>query len=125
MNIVSVKSVLSSELAMDTEDGTKLYNEIKKNLDSSQEIILDFTGIKICSPPFLSRAIGPLFADFQEEKVIKIVDSLVNLDSTGRETLEIVVEDYREYYNNPSFRHSVDQFMEKLVENDYDLSCLD
>jgi hypothetical protein len=117
MNVISVREVIGGEFAICCEDGTKVYDLIKGCLEEKQAVVLDFSDIKICVAPFLSFAIGRLFADFEAEDVQKIVDSIINLKPLHKSTLDICVEDYRRYYSDAEFRKMVDSVVYKTFED--------
>lgn len=72
---ISVYNILGSPNASLHDDGLALYNEVKKNVDSSieEEIHIDFEGIKRCSTLFLNASFGKLLADYGEDIVKKFV----------------------------------------------------
>lgn len=72
---ISVINILNSSNASLHNDGIKVYNEIRKNFESSQkeEVEVDFSDIKRCSTLFLNASFGKLLADFGEEEVRKYI----------------------------------------------------
>lgn len=72
---ISVIEILSSSNASLHDDGIRVYIEIKKHIDSSdnEEINVDFSDIKRCSTLFLNASFGKLLADYGEEFVKKYI----------------------------------------------------
>ena len=86
--------------------GQKIYNIIHPHLLMGQPVELDFSGVEICATPFLSFAIGQLLKDIPVKKLNKLL-KINSIDATGKETLEIIFEDYSQYYSDPQFRCTV------------------
>lgn len=72
---ISVYEILNSQNASLHDDGLALYNEIRRNLDptKSNDIEVDFSGIKRCSTLFLNASFGKILAEYGEEVVKKFV----------------------------------------------------
>ncbi len=115
MDVISVKSIIDSDVAISTAKGTKLYKEMKRLLDQDQDFSLDFSGLRICGIPFLSFSFGQLLANVDENKVLEIVDNILNLDPVSLETLDIIIENYQEHSSIPPER--VRAISDKMTES--------
>jgi STAS-like domain of unknown function (DUF4325) len=123
MNVISVKTLINGQYAICCEDGTKLYEKIKDCLERKQAIAVDFSGIKICASPFLSQAIGRLFADFEAEDAQKVIDNIVNLNPDFQRTLNRCVNTSRKYYGERAFAQKVDSVIQHMASDNYDWNC--
>ena len=106
---------LVDEFCIDTDDGQKVYDLIHPHLLAECPVELDFSEVKIAAPPFLSFAIGQLLKDISLEKLNHLL-KITNLDSVGKETLEIIFEDHSQYYSDSQFRSIVDRVIGELVD---------
>lgn len=57
---IMIKDFVTSDTAISYDDGKKCLNEILKNIDTKEKIILDFTDIKYVITAFLNPIIGDL-----------------------------------------------------------------
>lgn len=55
-------SCLNSNIAVATDAGDKVYNQLDANFKSGEKICLDFNGISIISTAFLNAAIDQLYS---------------------------------------------------------------
>ncbi len=94
--------------------GKKVYGRIHPRLLAGHSVELDFSGVEICGTPFLSFAIGQLLKDIPLEKLNQLL-TINNLDTVGQETLEIIFEDYSQYYSDAQFRSTVDRVISELA----------
>jgi hypothetical protein len=97
------------------KDGQKVYDLIHPQLLANQSVELDFSGIKLCPPPFLNSAIGQLLEDIEIEKFHRLL-KISNLHEVGKQTLKLVVESSQEYYSDPNFRSRVDRAISEYAD---------
>lgn len=112
-------SDLVGELAMDTNDGKKVYDVIHPELLAGHNVELDFEGVRIIAPAFWGRTVADLFLDIKPEEFHRLFKA-INLSPNDIEGLELMVEDAIEYHTNPAVRAAVDAVMEKMSRGDYD-----
>lgn len=111
---VSVRDI-ASEYPMTLDEGAIVYERIAPALKSGQEVVLDFAGVEVFGTPFFNAAIGELTRDLTVEEVNRLLH-LENLSPLGHQTIQIVLEDAREYYTDPACRAAVDAVIRKMAE---------
>lgn len=104
MNVISVKTVINSNVAISTIKGTKLYAEMKKYLDKNQSFSLDFKGIETCVSSFISFSIGQVFVVYGENAAQKIVDNSINFRPDHKRSLDRCLRNFRRYSSFPKER---------------------
>jgi hypothetical protein len=119
MKIIFVKEIANGQRSVGSEVGRKVYEEIKKYLDKKQEVVLDFSGIKLCPPPFFNASIGQLFSSNQSEDVYKVVNNVRNLHDVGRQSMKLVAENCDQYYNDPQYRKAFERVMSEVFNGDF------
>jgi hypothetical protein len=115
MNIISIKSVIGGQFAIDPDNGEKLYDEMKKYLEKDQCFTLDFEGIEIFIASFACYCIGQMVYDFGKDTTQKIVDSVVNCKPQHKRCLDRVVRNYERYSAIPAERISA--VVDKMFED--------
>jgi len=101
---LKVNEVIGTDLAVSTENGEKVYNEIEKNLRNGESVSLDFENVSLVITAFLNAAIGSLFKNqkystkFLNENVL-----LKNVDSTDAQLFVDVINRAKEYFANKDF----------------------
>lgn len=98
MTLVRVVEI-TGENAVTQEDGQKLYEIIRQGLSSSQEMRLDFEGVKIFASPFFNAGVGQLLKDFGPDDLNRLL-RFENLSSVGQEVLRRVIENSKRYFSS-------------------------
>lgn len=80
------------------EDANKLENEIQKQLDSSETIEIDFSGIKIFTALFFNNALTKYVMRFGPELYYKKFH-LINLSKLGTTTYRHSLQNACNYYS--------------------------
>ena len=111
-----VHDIIGGTYAMSIQSGAKIYDLILPLLQQGEEVVLDFTGVEVCAPPFLNYAIGALLKDFSEEEVRAKV-KCVNMNDLAHETLEDILEINAEYFTDPVFREAVDSIRTRMLQD--------
>ena len=102
---------LSGEFAVATEDGTRLYDEMNSLLAGTENIELDFNGVRVIATPFFNAAIGRLLKDVSPEELRKRI-SFNNLSPVGHQVLVKVVANAKQYYHgDPAAREALDRIL--------------
>lgn len=97
-------------------DGDKIYNLIYPDLLAGKTIQLNFEGVEIYASPFFNAAIGRLLKDIKKEVIDENL-KLVNIKQVGQETFELVKSNSSQYYNDHSFRKSLDAVLNDEEED--------
>ena len=96
-----VKDIIDSELAITTDDGNLVYENIHTAFDNKNVVELDFKGINIMITAFLNSAIGQLYSsdkysgNFLNEKL-----KLENVQDHDKPLFALVVKRAKEYFAN-------------------------
>ncbi len=101
MENLIVKNVINSNIAVATDAGDKVFNELVTVFDSGAKISLDFAGISIISTAFLNAAIGQLYS--QGKYTSEFLNSslkLVNIQPEDKPLFVMVVNRAKEYFAN-------------------------
>ncbi|MCQ4035496.1 STAS-like domain-containing protein [Kaistella montana] len=101
---LKVIDVIGTDLAVSTENGNLVYEQIQRHLEKDESVNLDFEGISLIITAFLNAAIGSLFkdqkysGDFLNSKVF-----LSNVDSNDVSLFRDVINRAKEYFANKDF----------------------
>lgn len=68
--VISIASAAENGLCVAAEDGEKIYQEIKSNIDQGKSVQLTFEGVKDLTSSFLNTAVGQLYGKI-DGKVLK------------------------------------------------------
>lgn len=91
MNTIKVKELINNGLS--ETNGLILRKKIQELLDNSTEkVILDFSGITLFATPFFNSFIGYFVLQYNPNKVEELIE-LTNISDLGKET-------YNHSYNN-------------------------
>lgn len=101
MNSLIVKNIIESDIAVATDAGDKVYNQILSHLSKKQSVVLDFIEIKITTTAFLNAAIGQLYSN-ENFSSDYLNDNLkvINVQSEDRPLFSMVVRRAKEYFKN-------------------------
>ncbi len=88
MQILNVKNIIQNTIAMSTEDGVKLFNEVYKVLKSKERVCISFEGIDILISHFLNEAIGKQYEKFDNWDILDQAIEYKNLDQNDFDLLK-------------------------------------
>jgi hypothetical protein len=106
---------LVGEHCVTSEDGQKVYDEIVPRLRSNEEVCLDFDGVSVFASPFFNFAVGQLLKDFSSDKLNELL-SVDNLIPDGTSVWKRVVQNAKDYYQNPEVKKAFDTTIEEETE---------
>ncbi|WP_183147854.1 STAS-like domain-containing protein [Chryseobacterium nematophagum] len=92
-----VKDIIDSELAVSTDDGNKVFDNINSALKERSIVELDFKGVTIMITAFLNSAIGRLYETYQSEFLNDYL-KLTNVAPEDRILFKKVVQRAQEYF---------------------------
>lgn len=98
--IVDIYNIVGSENCIEADEGQKVFNVIKKALDSGKQISISFQNIDILTTAFLNTAIGQMYRDYEEDFVKRNV-SVVNIKPNDITKLKRVNSTAKAFYKNP------------------------
>lgn len=100
MNI-SIKDIISSNFAVSTDDGDKIYGLLNLYFRKEEKVVLNFDGITLMTTAFLNAAIGQLYSNSQySSDFLNNYISLVNVDEQDKHLFGLVVKRAKEYFAN-------------------------
>ena len=97
------------------EDGQKVYDLIHPELRNGNPVEMDFQGASVFASPFFNAAFGQLLRDITGNDLNRLL-KVENLAIAGMNVLRRVIENSRQYYNDPKNREAVDQAMAKQAQ---------
>lgn len=99
MSVFNLKifQVVGSEIAVSSEDGNLVFNQIKEAIEHNQSVVIDFKDIRIMTTAFLNSAIGQLYSKFKSDELSKAL-SVENLSDSDRLLLSTVTSRAKEYF---------------------------
>lgn len=101
MNNLIVKNIIESDIAVATDAGDKVFNEIVFHLDKKNSISLDFSGISILTTAFLNAAIGQLYSnDKFSSEFLNDYLKVTNVPDEDKPLFSMVVKRAKEYFKN-------------------------
>lgn len=66
---VNICSIVDSGFCVDSEDGVKVFENIKNILEQDNKAIISFENVEMLTSAFLNTAIGRLYGTFDHEKI--------------------------------------------------------
>ena len=111
--IIRIIDVIGGSVCVDTQDGEKVFEEIKDHLNNSEIVTLSFDGVDFVISAFLNVAIGKLYGDFTEES-IKANFRVEHMKPEDVSKLQRAIKNGKAFYKNPEaatriFLESVDE----------------
>ncbi len=103
------------ERCITAEQGQKLFAEIRPRLLAGEGIIIDLAGVKTLLSLFLNNAIGPLFKDFDRERLDTLL-SFANPSDSQQQTLDLVLKNAEAYHRDPATKRAVDETLARILE---------
>lgn len=86
---INVNDVIKNTIAMSTDDGKVLFEEIYKNLKNAKKIELSFVGIDMLISHFLNESIGKQYEKFSNWDVL---DNAITYKDIDEDDLELLKE---------------------------------
>ena len=106
---------LVGEHCVTSQDGQKVYNQIVPKLKANKRICLDFDGVNVFASPFFNFAVGQLLRDFRPDKLNQLL-TVASLTPDGTSVWKRVVQNAKEYYQNPKIKEAFDTTIEEEAQ---------
>ncbi len=94
------------------EDGSKVFDVVHPELAASRKVEIDFNHAKVFASPFFNAAFGRLLKDFSPTLLNSNL-KIEHLSDVGKEILRRVIENAKDYYNNPATRKALDDILKE------------
>jgi len=110
---INIYNVVGKNLCVEAEDGEKVFNLVKKALNSDKNVAISFKNIEMLTSAFLNTAIGQLYKYFSEEE-IKSRLFIIDIEPEDRALLKRVISTAKLYYRNKNkeFEDSIKEIMD-------------
>jgi len=106
---IKISDLINNTFAVTTEEGEILFNEILKNFEEGNKIILDFTMLEIIISTFFNASIGQLYSIY-DGQFLKENLSIINLSNDDLNVLAKVIERAKQYFKDKqSFENLLNQ----------------
>jgi STAS-like domain of unknown function (DUF4325) len=106
---ICITDVLGDNFCVVCEDGKRVYEHVAIALQSGKKVFLSFRDGEDITSAFLAEAFSRLYTNFSEEQIEKSL-SLTDIDPDDAADIECVIQDVKDYLNNPQ------QFKDAIVE---------
>jgi len=97
---MNVYNIVGNAFCVESDDGNKVYELLKKALNEDKNIVLSFQNVEMLTSAFLNTAVGQLYRDFDEQK-IKSSLRVENVSDDDKILLKRVVATAKLYYKEP------------------------
>lgn len=97
--ILNIASLIKSPSALTREQGIIVYEQIMKNLNSENKVVLDFQDIERVITPFLNVSIGKLYENFSSTQLNTQLE-VKNLPDGTTSKFQMVIANAKQYYSN-------------------------
>jgi hypothetical protein len=96
---LKIKELINRDIAVSSDDGDFVYEQIVKCINEKCVAELDFSGINILTTAFLNSAIGQLYNTYSSEQLNTSL-KLKNVADEDRILFKKVIERAKEYFAN-------------------------
>lgn len=104
---INVKQKINNPSALTREQGKIIYDDLIKNMQVGNEIILDFGDVESLITPFLNVAIGKLYENYSSEEIKEHL-TIINIPAGKTSSFNLVISNAKRYYaNHSSFEETV------------------
>ena len=115
MENLIVKDIINSNIAVATDSGDNLFNQIIISFDNGKKIRLDFEGITILTTAFLNAAIGQLYSQGKyDSDFLNSSLKFVNIQPEDKPLFVMVVNRAKEYFAN---KEKFDSHSSEIFDN--------
>lgn len=97
---ISLYEAVGSSICVASDDGQKVYQQLKTALDNDRGVSLSFQNVTVLTAAFLNAAVGQLYGKFSEEKIRSSV-KVENIEQDDIALLKRVVDNAKLYFKDP------------------------
>jgi hypothetical protein len=98
---LSLANIVKGGICVAAEDGNKVHDAIKAEIDRDSRVIISFSGVTRMTTAFLNAAVGQLYGEFPETKIRQHLAPPINAESWHLTRLKLVVDRAKDYFRNP------------------------
>lgn len=114
---INIKNIIGPRCII-KEDGQKIHDMVIELLKKGEPVTLDFDGVSQFASPFFNFSIGQLLKDIKEEDLRRLLQ-LENLNETGRQVIERVIENAAKYHGDKDYSKIVDDILEQQAKESH------
>lgn len=108
---INIVNAIGDVYGVEANDGQKVYELVKKAMDSDHKVTLSFRNIEMLTTAFLNTAIGQLYKDYSEEQVKQHLQ-VTDISDSGKVALKRVVDTAKLFYSDPeALQRSIDDIL--------------
>ncbi len=96
---VNIYSIVGNSFCVDSEDGEKVFEVLKKILEQNNKAVISFLNVEMLTSAFLNTAVGRLYGLFSHEK-IKSSLSVKDISDDDKLLIKKVTDTAKAYYKN-------------------------
>jgi len=98
-NEIMVYSIVGNSFCVASEDGEKVLDVIKKNIDENINVIISFKNVEMLTSAFLNTAIGRLYGVYADE-TLKSLLSVKDISIEDKMLLKRVIDTAKAFYKD-------------------------
>ena len=98
---LSIVKIAGSGICVSADDGNRLHDAIKEQIDRDCRVTLSFSGVTRMTTAFLNAAVGQLYGEYSEEEVRRHLAPPTETESWHRNRLKLVVDRAKIFFRNP------------------------
>lgn len=114
--LINISNTICSKRALTIEDGTLLFDVIKKHLEHDKKVVLSFNGIELIGNEFLNISIGQLYGVYKEDFIKEHLAIDENINEEYKELLKRVVDTAKLYYKEKESEVKKFNYKESLLK---------
>lgn len=114
--LINISNTICSKRALTIEDGTLLFDVIKKHLEHDKKVVLSFNGIELIGNEFLNISIGQLYGVYKEDFIKEHLAIDENINEEYKELLKRVVDTAKLYYKEKQSEEKKFNYKESLLK---------
>ena len=112
--IIQIANIIGNVYAVESEEGQKVFELIKKAFEENRKVVLSFLNIEMITTAFLNTAIGQLYKDFSEQTVKERLQ-VEDISESGKVILKRVVDTAKLFYNDPDTFQRMQQSIQEIL----------
>ena len=100
--VLSLAKISDGGICVAAEDGNKVHDAIKTEIDKGNRVVLSFSGVTRMTTAFLNAAVGQLYGEYPEAKVRQHLAPPIDAEAWHLNRLKLVVDRAKEFFRNPN-----------------------
>lgn len=97
--VIILRDKVTGNCAVTPDEGKPILDQILASFAEGKSVLLDFTGLTLCTTAFLNVVIGNLYKNYKSEQ-LKTLLSLEGLDDSLSIRIKKVTDNAKVFYQN-------------------------